>query len=86
MTHEEDVIAKIVLKMHADLLTSVVNNLQEFIKESASDSFDKSNTTDFAMVSAAFVMAIKQLDESYHPKMSATIIEMLLNEQKRKMN
>jgi len=86
MTNTEEVIANTVLNMNRDLLKSVLDNMQKFIKESDTDTFDKTNLTDFAIVTAAFVMALKELDTHFHPNMSKTIIEMLLNEQKRKMN
>lgn len=86
MTNTEEIIANTVLKMNRDLLKSVLTNMQTYIKESEVDTYDSSNMSDFAIVSAAFVMALKELDTHFHPNMSKTIIEMLLKEEKRKMN
>lgn len=86
MTNSEEIIANTVLSMHRDLLKSVLANMQKYIKESEVDTHDPSNMSDFAIVTAAFVMAINQLDENFHPSMSTTIIEMLQNQKKKSMN
>lgn len=86
MTNTEEVIANTVLNMNRDLLKSVLTNMQKYIKESEVDIHDPSNISDFAIVTAAFVMAIQELDKNFHPSMSKTIIEMLQSQQKKSMN
>lgn len=86
MTESEEIIANTVLNLNKDILKSVLNNLEKFIKESNTDTLDKDNFSDYAIVTAGFVMAINELDKNFHPSMSKTIIEMLQNNQKKSMN
>jgi len=86
MTNSEEIIANTVLTMNRDLLKSVLTNMQTYIKESDVDTHDPSNMSDFAIVTAAFVMAIQELDEHYDPRMSTTIIKMLETQKKKSMN
>lgn len=86
MTKNEELISTTVLNIHRDLLKSVVDNMETFITESKDISLDVKDFTDFAIISAAFVMSIKELDNNINPKMSSTIIEMLQNDKKKSIN
>ena len=86
MPNSKEIIANTVLTMNRDLLNCVLTNMQTYIKESEVDTHDSSNMSDFAIVTAAFVMAIQELDEHFHPSMSKTIIKMLETQKKKSMN
>jgi hypothetical protein len=84
--NSKEIIANTVLTMNRDLLKSVLTNMQTYIKESEVDTHDPSNMSDFVIVTAAFVMAIQELDELFDPRMSTTIIKMLETQKKKSMN
>ena len=81
-TPDEIIKISTILQIERDILTTMINNLNKYVDNAN----DVSNATIIPIITSSLIMSIRSLEEFFHVDVSNMIVQLINNENKRKLN
>lgn len=81
-TPDQLLVGDTILQIERDILTSMLNNLNKYVENAN----DVSNATIIPIITSSLIMSIQRLEESFHVDVGSMIVELINNQNKRKLN
>ena len=81
-TPDQLLVGDTILQIERDILSSMLNNLNKYVENAN----DVSNATIIPIITSSLIMSIQRLEESFHVDVGSMIVELINNQNKRKLN